>query len=135
MLSEHKYDLIYSNPPQLPVPINISLHDDGGIDGYDIINQIINFAKNNLNKKGKLILLVFDFLNVKKSFNGKKILLHKLSREGFHAICKKIVFKKIRKGGGVEKNLKWIKKQYPLYNFKKNNGLGYLITIIEAIKK
>ncbi len=133
-LPGHKYDLIYSNPPQLPVSINTSLHDDGGADGYDVINQVINFSENNLNKNGKLILLAFDFLNIEESFNGKETLLSKLSEKGFDVVCEKKLFKKIRKEGKIEKNLDWIKKQYPLYNFNKNGDLGYSIIIIEAIK-
>lgn len=134
-LSEYKYDLIYSNPPQLPVPVNTSIHDDGGVDGYEIINQIINYAQTKLVKNGRLVLLAFDFLNVENSFNKKITLLGDLSSKGFDVVVKKRIFKKVRTGGRVEKNLDWIKKQYPLYDFRKNGQLGYWILIIEAIKR
>jgi methylase of polypeptide subunit release factors len=131
----HKYDLIYSNPPQLPVPVKTSLHDDGGIDGCDVISQIINYAEINLNKNGRLVLLLFDFLNVENSYNGKPTLIDCFINKGFDIKIKKRIFKNIRTGGKTEKNLNWIKKQYPLYDFKKTGRVGHQILILEAIKK
>src|SRR3989344_71768 len=127
-----EYDLIYSNPPQMAVPTNKSLHDDGGTDGYQIINRILNLAKRKLKKNGKLILLLFDFLNVETAYNKEQTLIEKMNKIGFSVKIKKRVPIKIRPGGRTEKNIEWIKKQYPLFNFKRNNSMGHSILIVEA---
>lgn len=129
---DKKYDLIYSNPPQMPVEVNRSLHDDGGKDGYQVIRKIIDYAKNHLEKNGTLVLLVFDFLNAERSYNNKETLLDILGQNGLYGTVKNRFLVKIRSGGKTEKQLDWIRQQYPLFNFQIDGSLGHSTIIIEA---
>ena len=58
-----KYDIILSNPPQMPM-ISGSVHDSGGIDGRKYILKIMEEARAHLNDDGSLYILIFDFLGI-----------------------------------------------------------------------
>lgn len=134
-VSKHKYDLILSNPPQMPVMKNKSLHDDGGIDGYQVIDQIIRFCNTGLQNNGRLVMLVFDFLNIINKYNSTRPTLTKTLKEsGFTVSIKQSIFRSIRPGGRTEQCLNWIKKQYPDYKFDHGDRIGYNLLILEAIK-
>ena len=66
---EKKFDLIFSNPPQLPTPPEkerkdwIGWANNGGEDGRKVIDEIINSAGNYLNHLGRLYLLHFEICN------------------------------------------------------------------------
>jgi|WetSurMetagenome_2_1015567.scaffolds.fasta_scaffold327294_1 release factor glutamine methyltransferase len=68
-----KFDVIFANPPQLPTPDYkdridwIGWSNNGGRDGRDIINKIIEGSKNHLNPDGTLYLLHFDMSNIEKT--------------------------------------------------------------------
>ena len=51
-----KFDIIVSNPPQMPTRKPKSPHDDGGLDGKKHINYIIDFSSKYL-KNGDLVFL------------------------------------------------------------------------------
>lgn len=53
-----KYDIILSNPPQMPM-ISGSVHDSGGIDGRKYILKIMEEARVHLNDDGSLYILIF----------------------------------------------------------------------------
>lgn len=59
-----KYDLIYSNIAQLPLKSGeaSSLHDHGGVDGWQFLDIIIDRASVFLNAEGYLAFMIFDFL-------------------------------------------------------------------------
>lgn len=61
-ISKNKFDIIISNPPQLPSEINDKVSDFGGYDGLDVIKKIICGFSDHINKKGALYMLIFDFL-------------------------------------------------------------------------
>jgi len=113
---EEKFDIIISNPPQLPANEGGDMHDVGGVDGLKVIERCLEGCSKFLDKKGFFHLLVFDFL-----YNQVQILCrqHNLS-------CKTLAFynKRIRKGGETEKRIGYIKKTYPKYKFIRNSG-GY----------
>lgn len=127
-----KFDLIVSNPPQLPM-INGSLHDSGGEDGRIEIDQIINRARKYLNKNGTIIILVFDFLSTNKQF-GKKISIFDLMEScGLTPSILAEIERVIRPEGKTYEALKDIKSYYPKYKFKKNK-LGELKYKMQVIK-
>lgn len=136
-LDSKQFDLIFSNPPQMPVQQDKSLHDDGGKDGYQVIDQVINYSREHLNNQGRLVLLMFDFLNVAESYNNDRPpLIDILQEQGYEVNIKKSIFKTVRPGGKTEQNLDWIKKRYPFYEFKHGDkAVGYNLLIIEATKK
>jgi len=134
--SREKFNLIVSNPPQMPVPKNMSKHDDGDRDGRLYVNQIIEFASASLKSDGLLILNVFDFLGVDKDSQNRLSLFSIMKKYGLKP---KIVFKTpkiIKHNSHTFKNLSWINKMYPDYFFKKDrDGLNkHYIYTIEAIK-
>lgn len=131
-VSDKKYDLIYSNPPQMPVMINQSFHDDGGRDGLQTIKRIVSFAKDHLKTNGKLVLLVFDFLNVEQQYNNRDTLMDILRNNSFKGMIRERFPVVIRPGGRTETQLGWIKKQYPLFDFNRGNHLGHSILVLEA---
>lgn len=134
--SKFKFDIIISNPPQMPVKKNISMHDDGGKDGKIHIRRMIKLAAKDLKRNGVLIFTAFDFLGVNRSYNKKPSVFDILMKYSF---CPKIVVitdKKIGPTSYTTKNLDYIKKIYPRYNFYKNKkGLcQYKVFIIHSIK-
>lgn len=131
-VSDKKYDLIYSNPPQMPVMINKSFHDDGGRDGLQTIKRVITFAKDHLKTNGRLILLVFDFLNVEQQYNNRGTLMNILRNNSLKGVIRERFPVAIRLGGRTETQLGWIKKQYPLFDFNRDNNLGHSILVLEA---
>jgi len=127
----NKYDLIISNPPQMPMEKG-HIHDWGGLDGRSFIEKIIQESPKHLYKDGSLIMLIFDFLGVNCSYN------HNLSIKKFsqkYNLDMKIILKtrrNIRKGGETEKSLYYILKKYPKYKFyNSGNSLSHDIYICE----
>jgi methylase of polypeptide subunit release factors len=58
----YKFNLIVSNPPQMPSSDIESIHDDGGPDGLDITRRILDGGRQFLAHDGRILLLLFDFL-------------------------------------------------------------------------
>jgi release factor glutamine methyltransferase len=77
-----RFDLICSNPPQMPTPPGrgrddpIARADNGGVDGWEILDRIIAGARDHLNPRGRLVFTIFAFLGCKTAFA-------KLERAGF----------------------------------------------------
>jgi release factor glutamine methyltransferase len=64
---EGKFDCIVSNPPQMPMPMELRAqltdwHDSPGDKGYELIIRMLQEAGDHLTDKGSLIIMVFDFL-------------------------------------------------------------------------
>ena len=127
-----KFDLIISNPPQLPM-VNGSFHDAGGEDGRIEIDQIIQSAKNYLNKNGSIIILVFDFLSTNKQFGQKISIFDLMKSYGLTPSILSEIERIIRPEGKTYEALKDIEKYYPKYKFKKNK-LGELKYKMQVIK-
>jgi release factor glutamine methyltransferase len=69
-----RFDLICSNPPQMPTPPGrerddpIAAADNGGIDGWEILDRVIAGARGHLNPGGRLVFTIFAFLGRKTAF-------------------------------------------------------------------
>lgn len=131
-LADGTFEIIVSNPPQMPMSNPGHPHDYGGPDGRDYIFRIIKEGRRLLQQNGKLFLLCFDFLGVDCNLNHPSI----ISLAQTNSMQAKIVARHqrvIRKGGKTEENVQWIKAMYPGYSFKKNihGNLVHEIIILE----
>ncbi len=76
-----RFDLICSNPPQMPTPPGrdrddpVASADNGGIDGWEILDRVIARAWTHLNPGGRLVFTIFGFL-------GRKAALAKVEAAG-----------------------------------------------------
>lgn len=125
-----KYDIILSNPPQMPM-LDGSLHDSGGIDGRKYIIKILWEAYEFLKENGLLYLLSFDFLGVDYRTNDEPSLME-LSREIGYSSSKVVyeIDKKIKNGSVTNNSLPYINKIYPLYDFNANDDKKCMIKIL-----
>ena len=118
---ENRFDMIVSNPPQMP-SLNInSLHDYGGLDGREIILKILYGAGNYLSMSGRIIILCFDFLGIDRRTNDHPSIQEIGNILGYKFKILRREVREVRKGGETEKNIGWIEKIYPRYKFIKNN--------------
>lgn len=116
---EKSYDLILTNPPQLPMKKG-SLHDSGGVDGRKYILEIMEQSLLHLKEGGSLYILVFDFLGSTQRTNGTPSLKEIAYKIGYKTI--EIVYefeKEIKKNSLTYNQLPYINEIYPLYNFNK----------------
>jgi release factor glutamine methyltransferase len=71
-VSEETFDLIAVNPPQLPTPPDRewqdaqSRVDNGGPDGWQVLDRIIQESPRYLSPGGRLVFTLFEFLGVEK---------------------------------------------------------------------
>jgi release factor glutamine methyltransferase len=76
-----RFDLVCSNPPQMPTPPGrerddpAAAADNGGIDGWEILDRIIGGAPAHLRPGGRLLFTIFGFL-------GRKTALAKVEAAG-----------------------------------------------------
>jgi release factor glutamine methyltransferase len=69
-----RFDLVCSNPPQMPTPPGrergdaAAAADNGGIDGWDVLDRIISGAPAHLRPGGRLLFTIFAFLGRKTAF-------------------------------------------------------------------
>src|SRR5205823_9130155 len=69
-----RFDLICSNPPQMPTPPGRerddaeAAADNGGADGWALLDHVIEGAPKHLERGGRLVFSIFDFLGVKKAY-------------------------------------------------------------------
>lgn len=75
------FDLICTNPPQMPTPPGrdredpVAAADNGGVDGWEILDRTIQGAPAHLAPRGRLIFTIFAFL-------GQKAAMAKLEAAG-----------------------------------------------------
>ncbi len=124
---DDKFDIIVSNPPQLPTNNGGDIHDVSGFDGLTVINQILNgFSKYTIDD-GTLYLLAFDFL------------FDKIKEEcdDLNLFCKKITYyeKHIREEGQTAQRAEYIESIYPNFRIKKNNRYYHNVYILKINKK
>lgn len=69
-----RFDLICTNPPQMPTPPGharddvLAAADNGGVDGWEVLDRVIAGARDHLGPGGRLIFTIFAFLGRKKAF-------------------------------------------------------------------
>jgi release factor glutamine methyltransferase len=69
-----RFDLIASNPPQMPTPRGreradaTAAADNGGVDGWEVLDRIIAGAPAHLVPGGRLVFTIFAFLGRKAAF-------------------------------------------------------------------
>ena len=69
-----RFDLICSNPPQMPTPPGrerddaTAAADNGGSDGWRILDRVIAGAPAHLAPGGRLVFTIFEFLGCKRAF-------------------------------------------------------------------
>lgn len=131
--STDKFNIIISNPPQMPTQNGENLHDTAGIDGREIIVRIIKDASKYLFPNGKLYILCFDFLGILTSYNEADSLKEIADVYNFETKIVAEFIREIRPGGKTEESVLWIKTIYPRYRFKKTPGkkLSHKIYIVE----
>jgi release factor glutamine methyltransferase len=77
-----RFDVIGTNPPQMPTPSGrerddaAAAADNGGRDGWLILDRVIAGATGHLRPGGRLVFTIFDFL-------GRKTAFAKLEAAGF----------------------------------------------------
>jgi len=69
-----RFDLICSNPPQMPTPPGrerddaVAAADNGGADGWALLDRVIGGARDHLAPNGRLVFSIFGFLGRKTAF-------------------------------------------------------------------
>jgi release factor glutamine methyltransferase len=69
-----RFDLICTNPPQMPTPPGrerddpVAAADNGGLDGWEILDRVIQGAPAHLRPAGRLVFTLFAFLGKKTAF-------------------------------------------------------------------
>ena len=77
-----RFDLICTNPPQMPTPPDRACRgaaaaaDNGGVDGWEVLDRVIAGAPAHLVPGGRLVFTIFAFL-------GRKAAFAKLEAAGF----------------------------------------------------
>ena len=131
-IDKRKFDVIISNPPQMPM-VDGHIHDWGGINGRDFIERIIKESSNYLADGGQLFMLIFDFLGVDESYGDVMPLKDFFQIHGFDVKVVVRERRKVRKGGQTEKSIGYILKQYPKYRFQsEGDALFHEIFIVRA---
>jgi len=75
------FDLVVSGPPQMPTPPDreredwMALADNGGVDGWAVLDRLITGAREHLKPGGRLVFSIFAFL-------GERAGLAKLAAAG-----------------------------------------------------
>jgi release factor glutamine methyltransferase len=81
---DERFDLVCTNPPQMPTPPGrertdaVAAADNGGRDGWELLDRVIEGARAHLHPHGRVVFTIFAFL-------GRKRALAKLERLGFTA--------------------------------------------------
>lgn len=76
-----RFDLVCTNAPQMPTPPGRgrddaqAVADNGGLDGWEVLDRVIEGASTHLRPGGRLVFSIFAFL-------GRKTAFAKLERQG-----------------------------------------------------
>ena len=66
-----RFDLVCTNPPQMPTPAGRdrddaeAAADNGGADGWALLDRVIDGAPAHLERDGRLVFSIFEFLGLK----------------------------------------------------------------------
>ena len=81
-IGTERFDLVCTNPPQMPTPAGRdrddaeAAADNGGPDGWALLDRVIDGAAAHLERNGRLVFSIFEFLGLKHAHA-------KLERAGF----------------------------------------------------
>jgi methylase of polypeptide subunit release factors len=130
-----RFDMVVSNPPQMPMPFEKrkklkDWHDSSGNTGRETIVRILETASLYLNANSEILILIFDFLGVKERFSSFPSIEELGYQNNFSCEIVGLYPKTVRRGGQTEKNIPWIQKIYPEYNFGKNVEGNYYYNIL-----
>jgi HemK-related putative methylase len=73
-VADERFDLVATNPPQMPTPPGRERHDataaadNGGLDGWQVLDRLISGAPAHLVPGGRLVFTIFAFLGRKNAF-------------------------------------------------------------------
>lgn len=73
-VGDERFDVICTNPPQMPTPPGrerrdaVAAADNGGIDGWEVLDGVITGARPHLEPGGRLVFSIFAFLGRKTAF-------------------------------------------------------------------
>lgn len=111
---QSSYDLIYANPPFLPMnkDLDFSIIGDGGKDGFYFLEKILNGFANHLNVNGHAII-IGECLGRKKEPMIEELLKNKYNQYSYEIIINSCLPAKI-----VAKRLSYV-KCYQIDNFAK----------------
>lgn len=125
-----KYDIILTNPPQLPMKKGL-LHDSGGYDGRQHILEIIEKGHSKLKDDGEMYILIFDFIGVVERTNKAKKSIIELAKEYGYSSSEVVlkVPKIIKKDSITYNNLPYIMSVYPEYNWIQNDKKCYILIL------
>jgi release factor glutamine methyltransferase len=68
------FDLVCTSPPQMPTPPErerddaVAAADNGGLDGWELLDRVIAGAEGHLMPGGRLVFTIFAFLGLKSAF-------------------------------------------------------------------
>ena len=133
-VQDKDYNIILTNPPIMPMKEG-SLHDSGGLDGRKDLINILNNAKDYLDKDGLLYMLAFDFLGTNQRTNNEPSLFEIAGNLGYKDM--EVVLeavKRIKENSVTYDNLDYIKSIYPNYQFEKENETNCKIQILKLKK-
>ena len=72
-VANERFDVVCTNPPQMPTPPGRdrddaeAAADNGGADGWALLDRVISGAPEHLEPGGRLIFSIFDFLGLKRA--------------------------------------------------------------------
>ena len=70
-VGDERFDVVCTNPPQMPTPPGrvrrdaTAAADNGGIDGWELLDRVIDGARPHLRPGGRLVFMIFAFLGPK----------------------------------------------------------------------
>ncbi len=73
-VADMRFDVICTNPPQMPTPPGrerddpAAAADNGGLDGWQVLDRVIEGAPAHLVPGGRLVFTIFAFLGLKTAF-------------------------------------------------------------------
>jgi len=134
--NDTKYDLIISNPPQMPMMEKWKTHDDWWKDWLDIIEYIISewIKRKVMWKSLTIIMNVFDFLWTVNSFWRKRSFAEVINRYWWKIVNTRRVERRIRTNGETFNNINYIQLIAPEYKFgNDSNWFFHYMDIVEIV--
>lgn len=128
----HRFDLIVSNPPQMPCRSMESIHDDGGNDGLLIVRDILQNARPFLKPGGRIYMLLFDFLYDFKYHETEESVATIAAAMGYHAEVVAVYNRTVRQQGKTFERLTYIEDMFDRFRFTRKNGqISHKVYVIE----